>query len=108
MRERTIPQDLALRAQLALIGGNEPSSSFVEVRVLDPESRPMPELRRWFPVRDLAATAEYALEIAPSANVYVGAAPRVSEDGTANAVQRSWAVWVDCDSPEAVDRLRRF
>ena len=30
------------------------------------------------------------------------------ESGRADAVERAWCLWVDCDTPEAVERLRAF
>jgi hypothetical protein len=42
-------------------------------------------------------------------DVYIGCAPRVSNtSGTLKDVERVWALWCDCDSAEATERLRRF
>jgi hypothetical protein len=98
-----IPQDGALRLQLAAIAGNEPESSFLEIRPLGPPGR------QWFvPVRALDSAASVILKLSPRHNVYVGAAPRVRRSGTADAVEHIWTLWVDCDMPEAVQRLRNF
>ena len=47
-------------------------------------------------------------ELAPRLNVYIGAAPRVREDGTAQAVERVWTLWADLDGREALRRLAAF
>lgn len=98
-----IPQDEALRLQLACIAGNEPDSSYIEIRPLDPPGR-----QWWTPIPKLSSAAAVIGMLAPDRNVYVGAAPRVRQSGTANAVERVWCLWADCDTPEAVERLRRF
>ncbi len=78
-----IPQDVALQLQLALIAGQEPRSSFFELRPLDRAGRPAVHERAFLPVGDLVGTAERILRLADGFNAYIGAAPRVREDGTA-------------------------
>jgi len=95
----------ALLLQLAALAGDEPASSFLEVRCLRPDGAPGP--REFVPVRELNRAVELVLGL-HDVNVYVGAAPRVRESGTAHDVERCWAVWADCDTPEAVEALRRF
>lgn len=41
-------------------------------------------------------------------DVFVGAAPRTKREGGKAAVARTWALWVDCDTPEAVQALVDF
>jgi hypothetical protein len=104
-----IPQDHALKLQLAAISGNEPPSSLIEVRPLTiGEFRPDEDARCWLPVRDRRAIAAQISELAADHHVYIGAAPRVREGGTADDVERVWCLWADLDSPESVDALRAF
>jgi hypothetical protein len=103
-----IPEDEALKLQLAAIAGNEPPSSFFELRPLTPEGRPAPRDRAFIPVRELNAAGQRIRELAPRLNVYIGAAPRVRENGTAQAVERVWTLWADLDGREALARLAKF
>lgn len=101
----SIPQDAALHLQLAAIAGNEPTSSYLEVRCLRPDGQPGP--REFLGVRELRRAVNLVLGLR-DVNAYVGACPRVRESGTARDVERCWTVWADCDSAEAVEALRRF
>jgi hypothetical protein len=103
-----IPQHIALRLQVAAIGGNEPPSSFIEIRPLDRDGRPVTAKRAFVAVRDLDLAVRRCIELADTLNVFVGAAPRCREDGTANAVERVWVLWADCDGRAALERLRGF
>jgi len=103
-----IPQRDALKLQLAAIAGNEPTSSFFELRPLTREGQPAPHDRAFIPVRERKDAAERILELAPTRNVYVGAAPRVREGGKAEDVERVWTLWGDLDGREALRRLARF
>jgi hypothetical protein len=108
MSAETIPQRDALKLQLACIAGHEPPSSYFELRPLTPEGRPAPRDRAFIPVRQLDEAAQRIRELAPRLNVYIGAAPRVRENGTAQAVERVWTLWVDLDGPDALATLARF
>jgi RepB DNA-primase from phage plasmid len=101
----TIPQRDALLLQLAAIAGNEPGSSYLEIRCLRPDGAPGP--REFIPVRDLKRAVEVVLGL-QDVNVYVGAAPRVREDGTAGAVERVWCLWADIDGRTALEALAAF
>lgn len=103
MSREPIPQDVALRLQLAAITGNEPESSFIEIRPLHPPGR-----QWWIPVCELDSAAAVIGKLAADRTVYVSAAPRTRRSGDADAVARAWCLWADCDSPDAVDRLRAF
>ncbi|MGI8731081.1 MAG: CHC2 zinc finger domain-containing protein, partial [Solirubrobacteraceae bacterium] len=46
--------------------------------------------------------------LADRGDVYAGAAPRVRRQGSADAIERSWALWVDIDQPDAMSRLEAF
>jgi hypothetical protein len=104
----TIPQGAALRLQLAAIAGNEPSSSFLEIRPLDRDGRAAACERAFVPVRDLDQATRRCVALADEFNVLVGVAPRTREEGTAAAVERVWTLWVDLDGAEALSRLRDF
>jgi hypothetical protein len=97
-----VPQDFALRAQIAMIAGDEPASSFIEVRAL-----PL-GLQEFFAVRDVSAVAEAVRRLSADHEVFIGAAPRVRESGAKEDVERVWCLWADCDSPQSVARLRAF
>ena len=43
-----------------------------------------------------------ALNYGRVTDVYVGAAPRIAERGTADAVARTWVLWVDLDERDAI------
>lgn len=102
MRE-PIPQRDALRLQLAMIAGNEPATSFIEIRPLDPPGRQV-----FVPVRQYAKAMAEIERLNERHQVYLGATPRTRQAGTADAVERVWCLWADCDTPEAVARLRKF
>ena len=80
-----IDQGAALRLQLAMIAGNEPETSFVEIRPLDPPAR-----QWWIPVRELDSAVSVIESLSAHRNVYVGAAPRAKRSGRAEAVERAW------------------
>jgi hypothetical protein len=104
-----IPLADALKLQLAAIAGNEPPSSYIEIRPLTVgDFQPVPDGRCWIPVRDFAAVGERIAELAPRFHVYVGAAPRIREGGTVEDVERVWCLWADCDTPESVEALAAF
>jgi hypothetical protein len=103
-----IPQDHALKLQLACIGGNEPSSSYFELRPLTRDGRPAARDRAFVPVRQIGEAMARIGEMAPRLNVFVGAAPRVRKDGTAAAVERAWALWADLDGRDALAKLAAF
>jgi hypothetical protein len=103
MGGRVIPPDVAVRLQFAMIAGNEPAPSFIEIRPLAPAGRQV-----FVPVRDLDAAVAAVERLTGRHDVYAGAAPRTSPSGRAEAVERVWCLWADCDSPEAVERLKAF
>jgi len=95
----------ALLLQLAAFAGNEPDASYLEVRCLRPDGGPGP--REFIRVRELRRAVDVVLELC-DVNVYVGAAPRVRESGTARDVERCWCLWADLDGRDALERLRDF
>jgi hypothetical protein len=103
-----IPQPEALQAQLAAIVGGEPGGSLIELRPLTREGRPSPRDRAFIPVGERDVIERTVPALVPRLNVYIGAAPRTREDGTAAAVARVWTLWADLDTAEAVESLRTF
>lgn len=103
MSREPIPQEIALRLQLAVIAGDEPPTSFFELRPLDPTGA-----QEFIPVRELSAVMGRIGVLRDHHQVFVGACPRTREAGTADAVARAWSLWVDCDSQESVEHLRAF
>lgn len=110
MHSSDVPQDLALRCQLALIAGND--DAFIEVRqVTDGQFRPA-----YCHTRNFEAGAHSMLSILQGdVEMFVGAAPRVCNPGSGSGgcgtdadVERSWCLWADCDTDEAVGALDSF
>jgi hypothetical protein len=103
MSGEVIPQELALRLLGAAIAGDEPASSYFELRPLDPTGR-----QEFIPVRDLHGLQARVEVLRERHQLYIGAAPRSREAGTADAVSRVWCLWADVDTREAVEQLRKF
>jgi len=101
-----IPQEVALRLQLAMIAGSEPETSLLELRPIARDGRPA--RRAFVPVRELDAAIAIVRRQRATVNAYVGCAPRVRKDGSAAATARAWCVWADVDGPDALERLRAF
>ena len=103
MNRELIPQDVALKLQCVAIAGHEPPTSFFELRPLDPAGR-----QEFIPVGDVPAVVDRVQSLRERHQLYIGAAPRTREAGTADAIERVWTLWADCDTEEAVEHLRRF
>ena len=98
-----IPQLVALRLQCVAIAGHEPQSSFFELRPLDPVGG-----QEFIPVSDVAGVVNRVGALREHHQLYIGAAPRTREAGKADAIERIWCLWADCDSSESVELLRAF
>src|SRR5205823_1570851 len=98
-----IPDREALLLQLAAFAGNEPASSYLEVRPLKPWGP-----QEWFPVRDIRQVADAVMRLRGGHEVFLSVNPRTARVGKAEHVARSWCLLADCDTPLAVERLRRF
>ncbi len=93
------------RAHLAALCGREPAGGLIELRF----RRPGGAMRqRFYPTRRAQAVAHTAVHLARKADVYVGCAPRRRRAGGRWAIERAWALWVDCDTTAAVDALADF
>ena len=64
--------------------------------------------QEFYGVRDSVRCADRILSLARSTDVYVGVAPRRERRGGRDAIDLVHALWVDCDSPEAIAALDRF
>lgn len=100
-----IPQSDALLLQLAAIAGNEPAGGFLEIRYKRDtggmgQSFHAPHRRK--------PLIEYIRGLAERTDVYVGCAPRRRRSGTESSIERVWALWADCDTPESVAALESF
>jgi hypothetical protein len=103
-----IPQDFALRLQLAAICGNELETSFIEIRPYDRAAGKWCNGRAWVPVRDLEVAAARCLVLAERRDVYIGCAPRIRRGGCNEDVERVWCLWADCDGADPLAHLARF
>lgn len=105
MTAEAIPQRDALELQLAMIAGNEPAGGLLEVRYRRPEGG-MGQL--WHDCHRGKAIAERIEGLGQGTDVYVGCAPRRHRHGGTDAIERSWALWADLDTQEAIDACARF
>jgi hypothetical protein len=96
----------ALRMQLACIAGEEPPSSYFELRPLTRNMRPA--RRDFIPVSEAQRAVELIGEHSSALNMFVGAAPRIRKAGTAAAVARVWQLWLDLDRPDALELIGDF
>ena len=103
-----IPQDWAAALLLAAWRGQEPPTSFFEIRPLHPDGGPATHSRQYVPVARPARVLEIAHEIKDTLNVFVSAAPRARLGGKLEHVDRGWGFWVDADGPEAFERMLAF
>jgi hypothetical protein len=101
-----IPQEDALRLQLAMIAGDEPLASCFELRGL--KGGKVVE-RRFIRVYGIRRVMREVERMAPHVDVYVGCAPRIGwTSGTLRDIERVWCLWADCDTAQANEHLRRF
>lgn len=100
-----IDQRGALRLQLAMIAGNAPDGAFFELRYRHPRGG----MRQAFqPIGRPRGIVDTILHAGALTDVYVGAAPRAREAGTADAIERVWCLWADCDGEASVKALEAF
>jgi hypothetical protein len=93
-----ISQPEALRLQLAMIAGGEPRGSYFELRWRRENSKGMGQ--DFISVREAPRAARAILNRGQMGDVYVGAAPRARELGTAAAVERLWASGLTATRPK--------
>jgi hypothetical protein len=100
-----IPQRDALRLQLAMIAGNDPPTSRLELRWRNARGK---MARQFFGLRELDRATSAILNVSQIGDTFIGAAPRVRDGGTARDVEHSWTVWADLDDAEALERVNEF
>jgi hypothetical protein len=62
----------------------------------------------WRVADELPAAAAAIAALGERTDIYVGCAPRRERPGGLDELARVWALWVDCDTPAAVEALRAF
>ena len=90
---------------LSALTGDEPPGGLIEVRYREP-GEPMRQRFHRSDRPELAA--EIVLLLSRRHDVYVGCAPRRRRWGGRRAIERAWALWVDCDDAQASARLASF
>lgn len=95
----------ALPTYLDLLFGAEPDSSFAEVRF---KLRSGGMGQDFAPVRDRERLAALLEACGRTTDIYMGVVPRVRQEGGRDAVDRAHALFVDCDTPEAIAALKGF
>lgn len=97
-----IPPRDALRLQLAAIAGNEPTSSYIEIRAKRCSGGMGQD---WIPVSELDRAQRSVTNRGRMNDCYIGVTPRTVRKGTADAIERVWCLWADCDGLDALQRL---
>lgn len=95
-----------MQQHLALLFEGCDPSKFIDLRPVRPDSTNAPE--KFFWVDNQEDAIEYALEVANTHHVYVAVLPRDHQSGKAEAVSQADVIWVDCDGPESVEKLKAF
>ena len=92
-------------AHLAALAGDAPVGELLELRYRHPRGGMG---QRFFAVERPGAAATAAFTLGRHTDVYIGACPRTRREGTRDAVAGGWALWADCDGPQAVEALHAF
>ena len=100
------PQRFARRIQLAMFTGGHPDGLYLELR----GRRPGCKVQRigFYPARELDDISAAIDASARVGDVWVSAAPRTHEDGTAAAVPHVACLWADLDGAGSLQRLKDF
>ena len=94
----------AARRHLAGLAGDA-ADALIELRFRSPGG---PMRQRFYRSARLRQAASTGVHLAATHDVYVGCAPRTRRHGSRAAVQRSWVLWADCDTPAATSALADF
>lgn len=86
--------------------GAEPAGGLIEVRYRLPGRDGMAQ--RFFPCEDRSRAAAFIERQGCLSDTYVGVAPRRERNGSRAAVERVHALWLDLDTPAAIEALERF
>jgi hypothetical protein len=100
-----LPPRQGLVAFMVALAGAEPAG-FLELRHRRSDRGGMRQ--RFFDAAKPQAAAMAATVLSQTGDVYVGCAPRSRRAGGKDAVERGWALWVDCDDARAIAALGRF
>jgi hypothetical protein len=101
----TAATTIGIREQAAMILDGDQHAR-VELRAVHPRLR---QVRQdWYTLDQLDALERYAATLAPSYDVWLGAAARARRGGKAEHVAWSAMLWADCDSPRACSALQTF
>jgi len=94
-------------AHLRLLAGEQAAGRYLELRYAPPGRDWMRRIT--IPASQPQRAAHLITRLAPTRDVYIGAALRDStEHGGANAIEISHLLWIETDDPGASARLRRF
>jgi hypothetical protein len=106
MIDEQIDQRAALRLQLAAIAGNGPRDHRFEVRSKLPGGAGMRQL--FVPIFEVDRAVRAIQNLSQTGETFIGAAPRIREAGTADAVDQVWCLWADLDGHDSMRRAARF
>jgi hypothetical protein len=91
---------------LQILAGRARPDEFVEIRYRLEDGSGMSQI--FESPRRLEGLATRVVSLGTRTDVYVGCAPRVRRSGTADAVERSFLLWADCDGVGSVEALETF
>lgn len=95
---------MQLHDYLSLLAGDEPTTSFWDLRHRTPNGMTRALLR----LDRRSELTIRAVRLARRTDVYLGCAPRARRAGGRSAIERAWTLWVECDDPASVQKLRAF
>ena len=86
-----------------MFAGGEPAGGLLEVRY----RKPCGMGQHFYPCDERQGIAGGDQDLGRRADCFVGAAPRRRRRGRADAIERTWTLWADIDTSEAVEALER-
>ena len=95
----------ALATYLDMLFGAEPEGGFAEVRF---KLRNGGMGQDFVPVRDRERMGRLIQGRGAKTDLYIGAAPRLRQEGTRGAIERLHVLYVDCDDEAAIGALEDF
>lgn len=99
------PSDSELLTYLRMLAGGAQPSQFFDLRYAPPEGVMR---QRFIPVLRVGQLAARITALAGRADVYVGVALRDRAHGDKHAISGSRVLYIECDDPEASERVRNF
>jgi putative DNA primase/helicase len=94
-----------LEEQLAIIAGDEPETSYFEIRFGRGGAA---NQKRYAGIAEVERAVKEIQHHTDGNDVYIGAAPRVKKSGQGRDVARVWSLRADCDSQESVELLLKY